>query len=167
MAPLVLTVHFDPPSQTRLDADRQAYFPSKRNIVPAHLTLFHQLPYTESTSAELTQVAMRQPAFAITVTGLIFLGRGVAYTLTFSPLLQLRAQLAKCFAPHLIPQDRRPFRPHIVIQNKTTPEIARVTIAEITSRFVPFTIEAMGMDLWRYMDGPWTLLKTFTFDPNC
>lgn len=124
MPPLILTVHFDSVSQTRFDRDRQLCFPPDRNLVPAHLTLFHQLPETEATEIALTELARQQGVFSVEVTGVISLGRGVAYKLESPSLQHLRTRLADRFAPHLIPQDRQPFRPHVVLQNKTTAEVA-------------------------------------------
>jgi 2'-5' RNA ligase len=161
MPSLILTVHLDSAAQARLDADRRRYFPPERNIVPAHLTLFHQLPDIEATHTTLARLALEQPAFSLLITGLLPLGRGVAYAIESPSLHQLREEMAAAFAPHLIAQDRQPFRPHVVIQNKTSPDHARATSAEIGSAFIPFSAQALGLDLWRYMEGPWSFEKTF------
>src|SRR4051794_19004205 len=47
MRPLVLTAVFDRPAQAWLQGLRNAHFPPERNVVPAHLTLFHALPGSE------------------------------------------------------------------------------------------------------------------------
>ena len=163
MPPLILTIHFDPVSQARFDEYRGRYFPPERNIVPAHLTLFHQLEQTERTFLTLDTVAKEQVASSVAVTGLRSLGRGVAFALESKPLERLHARLVDAFRSQLIPQDRQPFRPHVVIQNKTTAEIARATLTEIARDFVPFPAEALGLDVWVYLDGPWRLEKTFLF----
>ena len=42
--PLIVTADFAPADLAFLDAERRAHFPPHRNILPAHLTLFHALP---------------------------------------------------------------------------------------------------------------------------
>ena len=42
--PLILTLMLDEGTQAWLDALRRAQFPPERNLVPAHVTLFHALP---------------------------------------------------------------------------------------------------------------------------
>ena len=91
MPPLILTIHFDPVSQARFDEYRGRYFPPERNIVPAHLTLFHQLEQTERTFLTLDTVAKEQGAFSVAVTGLRSLGRGGAFALESKPLERLHA----------------------------------------------------------------------------
>jgi len=163
MPSLILTVHIDSAAQALFDSHRRRHFPPQRNIVPAHLTLFHQLPDTEATFTILATVAMQQAAFSLLITGLLPLGRGVAYAIESPPLHQLRHRLTAAFAPHVIPQDRQPFRPHVVIQNKTTPEHARATLAEIAGAFTPFSAQGLGLDVWRYLEGAWSFERTFAF----
>src|SRR3954447_20532670 len=43
-APLILTLGLDPETQAWLESMRRAHFPPARNLVPAHVTLFHALP---------------------------------------------------------------------------------------------------------------------------
>ncbi|MBS1805936.1 MAG: 2'-5' RNA ligase family protein [Acidobacteria bacterium] len=121
------------------------------------------MPETEATKVALTELARQQDVISVEVTRVIPLGQGVAYNLESPSLQRLRAQLADRFAPHLIPQDRQPFRPHVVIQNKATAELARRTLAEIAQRFVPFSVQGLGLDLWQYLNGPWAFQKTFLF----
>ena len=163
MPSLILTVHVDSAAQALFDSRRRRYFPPQRNIVPAHLTLFHQLPDTEATFTTLARVAMQQPAFSLLITRLLPLGRGVAYAIESPPLHQVRHRLVAAFESHIIPQDRQPFRPHVVIQNKTTPEHALATLAEIAGAFTPFSAQALGVDVWRYLEGPWSFERTFCF----
>src|SRR5215217_6904909 len=42
--PLVLTLALDAATAAWLEALRRAHFPPERNLVPAHVTLFHALP---------------------------------------------------------------------------------------------------------------------------
>ena len=159
----ILTLHLDPASQTLFDTLRQRHFPPERNHIPAHLTLFHTLPGTRQISAELAATAARTEPFPLSVTGLRSLGKGVAYTLSSPTLQALHKHLAAAFAEHLTPQDRQRLQPHIVIQNKVAPEAARTLLATLQPGFQPFKAEALGLDLWQYLCGPWQHLETFPF----
>jgi len=44
---------------------------------------------------------------------------------------------------------------HITIQNKMTPEMAGVLLARLSADFVPFEVQALGLDLWHYLGGHW------------
>lgn len=151
--PLILTVRLDERSQRFFNEMRIKYFPPERNLLDAHLTLFHQLPDTNET-LEIIQNSKRG-VFEMEVIKLINLGAGVAYKVDSQELETLRQDLKKAFTDRLIPQDKHGFRAHITIQNKTTPEQARLLIAELSERFEPFTIIANGLDLWEYLGGPW------------
>jgi hypothetical protein len=41
---LILTLKLDQTTFERANTLRQQYFPPERNVVPAHVILFHQLP---------------------------------------------------------------------------------------------------------------------------
>ena len=159
----VLTLRLDAESQAFFEAMRQKHFPPERNQIPAHLTLFHALPDEEAIGATLAQVCGRTPPFRIGITGLRSLGRGVAYKVASPALLGLHAALAGEFVEHLTPQDRQRFGPHIVVQNKSTPERARLLLAELERTFHALEADALGVDLWHYLGGPWELAATFPF----
>ena len=151
--PMILTVRLDERSQRFFNEMRIKYFPPERNLLDAHLTLFHQLPDINET-LEIVQNSKRG-VFEMGVIKLINLGAGVAYKVDSQELESLRQDLKRAFADRLIPQDKHGFRAHITIQNKTTPEQARLLIAELSESFEPFTIIANGLDLWEYLGGPW------------
>ena len=159
----ILTLHLDPDSQAFFESMRQKHFPPERNQIPAHLTLFHSLPDTDAIAQTLGEAAERQPPFRIAITGLRSLGKGVAYKVASPPLLHLHAELASAFADHLTPQDTQRFIPHIVIQNKATPEQARKLLSELERTFHALEADAIGLDLWHYLGGPWELAHTFPF----
>ncbi len=150
----ILTLRIDPASQAHFDRMRQAHYPPALNRIAAHLTLFHSLPDTAEIAAALEEIA-RHPTFSLSVTGVRSLGRGVAYTLSSDVLLLLHTRLTHAFSAHLIPQDRQRFSPHVVIQNKATPEQARTLLVELQQQFQPFEVQAIGLDLWHYLGGPW------------
>ncbi len=164
-APLILTLALAPADQARFDRLREAYFPPERNVVGAHVTLFHQLPGLEAASAaaEIGALCRVRAPFAVAVTGLRSLGRGVAFTLASPKLTALRGVLAEKWASRLTRQDRQAFRPHVTVQNKVAPEQAAALLRRLAAGFEPFAIEAQGLALWRYRGGPWDAAGAFPF----
>lgn len=155
-APLILTLALHPDDQARFERLRQLHFPTSRNLIPAHVTLFHHLPGPEIEAVRhAIETRRAAPPFAVAVSGLRFLGRGVAYALDSPALLALRAGLAREWEGWLTPQDRQGYRPHVTVQNKASPEAARALHARLQAAFAPFTVRAEGLDLWRYLGGPW------------
>ena len=162
----VLTLQLDEVSQARFEQLRRAHFPAERNQIPAHLTLFHALPREPWITETLERAAERTPELTLRVTGLRSLGKGVAYTLVSRELNTVHGELAEQFQPVLPGQDRQRFQPHVVVQNKVTPEAAKKLLAELQQRFAPWTVRALGLDLWHYMGGPWEHARTFSFRPE-
>lgn len=156
-APLILTLGLDAAAFDRLDALRRAHFPPERNLIPAHLTLFHHLPGARlaEVSCHLTQAAAVTPAFSVQIAGLLKLGRGVAFRIDAPPLLDLRARLAAAFQDNLTPQDRQGFRPHVTVQNKVDPAAARALHDQLSRDFQPWQATAEALLLWHYRGGPW------------
>ena len=161
----ILTLRFDLYSQQHFENMRQLYFPPERNLVPAHLTLFHSLPLTKETRTVVGSKAASTAMFPVAVTGLRSLGRGVAYTLGAPELAILHQSLSHSFTEFLTPQDKQKFQPHVVIQNKATSEQAKALLARLQPAFQAFTVEAQGLDLWHYRNGPWALTQQFHFKP--
>ncbi len=165
--PLILTLAVGEAEQARFDQLRAAHFPPDRNLVSAHVTLFHHLPGQELISIQqaLTAICRDQPPFAVAVAGLRSLGRGTAYRLAAPELSRLRATLAERWAAWLTAQDRQPYQPHLTIQNKVTPEAAASLLRRLQAEFAPFTIRAEGLLLWHYRGGPWEEAARFRFTP--
>ena len=164
-APLILTLTLDEASFRFFDDLRRRHFPPERNFIPAHVTLFHHLPGEQeaATVGELESFCASLPPIPVAVTGLRSLGRGVAYTLEAPDLTALRRRLAALWQEWLTPQDRQGSRTHVTIQNKVSPEEARELLAALQSGFAPFTVRGEGLHLWRYLGGPWRLVRTFRF----
>ena len=159
----ILTLRLDAGSQAHFERLRQAHYPRHLNRIAAHLTLFHTLPDIPEITAVLQREADGRGAFGLEVTGLRSLGRGVAYKLVSPELRTVHATLATAFADHLTAQDRQPFQPHVVVQNKATAEAAKALLAELQGEFQPFAVQALGLDLWHYLGGPWELAQSFSF----
>ncbi len=162
--PLIVTLLLDPDAQERFDRLRAAHFPADRNHLAAHVTLFHALPgeQVDAVSADLSDAA-RRPTFDVAVTGLRLLGRGVAYTLDAPELTALRVGLAAAWAPWLTPQDRQRHAPHVTVQNKVEPAVARALRDRLAAEFVPHRVGARGLGLWRYLGGPWAPVAEYAF----
>ena len=159
----MLTLALDDESQQRFEQLRQQHFPPELNRIPAHLTLFHLLPEAEEVTSALEETASKQQRFPMRVAELRSIGRGVAFFLDAPPAKRLHRELSARFDAHLNNQDRQGFRPHVVAQNKVTPQRAKETLALLQAGFQPWTCEAVGLDLWRYLGGPWQFLRRFEF----
>lgn len=167
-APLILTLAFDAPTFGRFDALRRRHFPEAINVIPAHATLFHHLPGDRERAVieTVASLARTVPPPEVAVTGLRFTGRGVAYVLESEALAAFRARLAQTFADHLTPQDAQGWRPHVTVQNKVDPKIARALHADLQQGFAPFRFTAPGLLLWRYLGGPWEEVSRLSFGEN-
>lgn len=165
-APILVTAALDEGAFAWFDDLRRTYFPPERNVVPAHLTLFHALPGEEEALIDetLKAVARSTAPMPLSVRGPWSLGRGVAYRLASPSLEVLRSGLAEAFAPHLTRQDAAPWRPHITVQNKVEPEVAKQLLQELQHDFEPFDVVAEGLLVWRYLGGPWELLARLPFE---
>jgi 2'-5' RNA ligase len=161
---LVVTLLLEEAAQERFDRLRAEHFPRERNHLRAHVTLFHALPgeHGDAVAADLAAAAARPP-FAVEVTGLRLLGRGVAYTLASPELDRLRGGLAAAWDPWLTPQDRQRHAPHVTVQNKVDPAVARALHARLSAAFEPGRVGARGLGLWRYLGGPWAPVGEYPF----
>ncbi|MDQ1081564.1 2'-5' RNA ligase family protein [Pseudoroseomonas cervicalis] len=164
-APLILTLALDATSFARLEALRRAHFPPGRNVLSAHLTLFHALPGAERAAVEdrLAALAAATPMPALRFAGLRSLGRGTAYSVESTALMALREELARDWRPWLTPQDAKGFRPHVTVQNKVTPEAARSLLAALQRDFTPWQGRGEALCLWHYRGGPWEAAARFGF----
>jgi hypothetical protein len=151
---LILTLRLDEVSQAFFEDLRQSHFPADRNYLRAHFTLFHKLPVDTETIAAISNLHIFR--FNLLVTGLMNLGNGVAFRIEAEELDQLHKQLKDLFAGHLSNQDKQGYRGHVTIQNKVSALEARALLAELSINFQPFTVSAIGLDLWEYLGGPWS-----------
>lgn len=168
MDPLIATAALDAETFARFDALRRAHFPPARNVLPAHLTLFHRLPADEEARviADLTDAASRCGPLPARASGLRSLGRGVAYDVDSPPLVAVRTRLAERWSDLLGPQDRAWHQPHVTVQNKVAPETARALLAALGDTFEPFQVQIEGLLLWRYLGGPWERVVEVPFAPS-
>jgi len=165
LAPLIVTATLGSGDQRRFDALRRVHFPPERNILNAHLTLFHHLPPARSDELRRllkTLAAQHAPPPAM-VSEVYSLGRGVAFRIDAPALLDLRDRVAEWFAPDLTPQDSGRPRLHITVQNKVDPPVAKALLAELQRDFVPTPLIIAGFAIHHYRGGPWELLADIVF----
>ena len=162
--PLIVTLQLADHARERFEAERAEFFPRGRTAVGAHVTLFHALPafLRPDVEAELGRLSATPP-FPVSVAEVFSLGRGVAYRLTAPEAQLLHRQLQQRWRSHLTRQDAQILRPHVTVQNKVEPEIAKATLDRLHRTFQPETARAVGLELWRYDGGPWTLLRRWSF----
>jgi 2'-5' RNA ligase len=165
--PLILTARPDAATLRRFDDLRREYYPPELNRVPAHISLFHQLPGSELGAVidRLRLTAREHPAPVVAAAGLRSLGRGVAITLRSPGLAALHDDLMAAWEPLLIPQDRHRFAGHVTIQNKVDPKVARATLTALSATFRPWSFTVVAIDVWRYLGGPWEHLHATALRP--
>ena len=164
MGPLLVTALFGPGDDGWLQQLRRDHYPAERNVVPAHLTLFHQLPPSVEgeLSQRLAEVAAAPPPPA-RVTGIMDLGGGTALRVESAALAAIREALAEAFHGLLMPQDQAAWRPHVTIQNKVEPRLARALQQQLAATFEPRPLIIRALASWRYLGGPWERLKVHPF----
>ena len=159
-----MTASFGDGDNGWIQALRQAHYPRERNRVPAHLTLFRQLP--PSLERELGQRLAGYaalPAPRAEMSGIVDLGEGTALAVRSEALEDIRADLAEALRGLLIPQDQSPWRPHITIQNKVEPREAKRLQSQLRATLEPRPIAIRALAMWRYLDGPWEAIRSYTF----
>ena len=163
--PLIVTAHLDELAFGELDALRRRHFPKTMNRVPAHVSLFHNLPGEEheAVCATLSEACRAMEPFPLLPVDWRSLGRGVAIAYEAPELARLHGRLAATWSAWLTAQDRQPFRAHVTIQNKVEPAVARALLDKLQRTQEPPACEVEGLDLWRYLGGPWERLATFAF----
>jgi hypothetical protein len=163
---LIVTAELAPADFAWLDALRRRHFPLERNQLPAHLTMIHALP--PSAESEVRRELGRQaaaPAPRATLAGLMNLGTGVAFRIVSDDLEAIRADLADHCHGLLSAQDIG-WRPHVTIQNKVQPSVARALLVDLEKDFRPRPLGISGLALHRYLGGPWEPLARFPFRGN-
>ncbi len=161
--PLLLTLGFDRATFGRLDGLRARYFPPERNQIPAHLSLFHQLPGQEQGAIEdtLARAARSAGPIPLTFTDIKRMGRGLMLPVQATGLAPLRASLARSFAPWLTDQDRQPFHPHVTIMNKAERAEVDSALDHLRGDWQPWTGRGERLLLWRYLGGPWEAVEEY------
>lgn len=92
-----------------------------------------------------------------------FLGFGVAFRVQSPELERLRNDVRTGVGGEFSRQDSRPWKPHVTIQNKATPEDSRRLHRQLDGEFAVRVGTATGLLVWEYLGGPWTLVKRIGF----
>jgi hypothetical protein len=163
-APLIVTALMGDGDFAWADGLRRAHFPPDRNLLRAHVTLFHQLPPSAEDEARTVLKTMaREPPPPARLGPPFSLGRGVAYRIDSPALEAIRAELAGRFAGLLSAQDRQGWRPHVTVQNKVEPAEAKALLAALSADHMPRAFAIVGLALWRYLGGPWESVGAWRF----
>lgn len=163
-SPLIVTLHLDDASLHFFQTQRRRYFPPERNFLKAHLTLFHNLPSPEEKiTRDLQRWATQTTAFTLDVSAVVGIGKGVAYKIESPELMKLHKTMQEEWRQWLVPQDKQKLWPHVTVQNKVSPTIAKETVHELQKDFQPFTAQALGFSLWHYEGGPWRFEADYKF----
>jgi len=163
-APIIVTAVFGDGDNGWLQELRRAHYPPERNQVPAHLTLFHHLPPSveDELSRRIAAIVAAPPPRA-EVAGVIDLGGATALRIDSEELEEMRAELAEAFHGLLTPQDQASWRPHVTVQNKVESKEARRLQQQLRATFRPRPLSIKGLAAWRYLDGPWQPIRSWTF----
>jgi 2'-5' RNA ligase len=163
--PLIVSLQLDPVLFAAADALRREHFPPERNVLAAHVTLFHQLPGDRhaDVAQQLAAACDATPPLPIALPSVRSLGRGVAIVVEGDGLLRVRAELARAWDAWLTPQDRHGYRPHITVQNKVDPAVAKRLHDHLRHTWTPLSGIVPGLLLWRYRGGPWEPAGAFPF----
>jgi hypothetical protein len=91
------------------------------------------------------------------------LGGGVAYRVVSDGLDAIRSELAHDLHGLLSAQDSGGWRPHVTIQNKVEPKVARELRQSLERDFTERPLRIAGLGLHRYLGGPWETLRVYPF----
>lgn len=147
------------------NALRTAHFPPERNHLHAHVTLFHSFAPTLFAELQtlLPRIAREHAPPDAELTGLMNLGKGTALAIRSPGMLAIRERIADHFHGALTAQDLHEPRLHITIQNKVTPEAAKALQRELDGTFALKTFTFRGLELHRYLGGPWKAVGQWRF----
>src|SRR6478609_7337526 len=161
---LIVTAEIAQGDFSWLEGLRRAHFPADRNQVPAHLTIFHALPPSAEAEirARIARIIRRSPPTA-TIAGLMDLGGGVAYRVVSPELDRIRDELADGLHGLLSAQDAGGWRPHVTIQNKVAPKVARELKSLLEQGFSRRPLRIRGLGLYYYRDGSWEPAAIYPF----
>ncbi|WP_439532740.1 2'-5' RNA ligase family protein [Polymorphobacter sp.] len=161
--PLILTAGFDDAAQARLEGWRRAHYPAARNQVPAHLSLFRQLPGRElaEVSRRLARLTAETPPLPARFAGFERSEGGIVLRVEAPALLSLRDGLAEDLHGLLAFADGNSGRLQVTIQNKVDAATARASLAMLAGEPLPQAPRFVRLRLWRYLDGPWEALGDY------
>ncbi len=113
---------------------------------------------------DLNGFCANTPILPLSFPNLRLMGRGVAVDIECAELIRLRATWAKEWRDLLGAQDAQTWKhPHVTIQNKVAPTVARTLFNELSASWQPMSGQGQGLSLWRYKGGPWEAAGEWKF----
>lgn len=164
--PLIATFSIDSSAQDYFDSLRKQYFHPERNFIGAHLTLFHALPDESWIKSDLKELAGQQHSFQAKSETIVSLGFGTAFKIVSPELSSIHRKLQQSWYDHLTNQDRQKRNFHITIQNKVDAAIAKDLQQSLMYDFKTIDFHVHGIQLWRYLNGPWKFVTQYDFVQN-
>jgi hypothetical protein len=163
-APLIVTAELPEALQSRADQLRRAHFPPERNVLKAHVTLFHAIPPAyEDEQRDLLALEARARPVPARLEGVMSLGGGTALKLTSPGMLELRERIAERLHGLLTPQDQQQPRLHVTVQNKVSASEAKALQQQLAVSVEPRDFAFAGLALHRYLGGPWETVRRWSF----
>lgn len=165
--PIIVTAELGPEDQASFDRLRRRHFPPERNLLAAHLTMFHAIPPSalDELGRIVSTLTERAPPRA-EAAGIMDLGGGTAVRIVSEDLRDLREEIARRLHGLLSAQDSGGWAPHITVQNKVGRSTARSLQAELRATFEPREIRLRGIGLHHYLGGPWQTIRIYPFRGN-
>ena len=162
--PPIVTAELAPEDFAWLNDLRLRHYPTERNRVRAHLTMFHAIaPSAETELRQVLRTMSDEPPPQAWIAGVMNLGGGVAFRIASEGLDGIRAEIAHRLRGLLTAQDSAGWSAHVTIQNKVSPREAKALIQALGEGFARRPIRISGLGLHRYLGGPWETLRTFSF----
>jgi len=164
-APIIITAEMGKADQAWANSLRRAHYPADRNLVDAHITLFHHLPpnHLPEIKSRLAALAADYAAPLARVSDVMLLGKAVAFRVDSPELLGMRDDVADAFRGLLVPQDQAPPKLHITVQNKVEPSVAKALQVELSETFCPRPIIISGLAAHYYRGGSWEQIGRWAF----
>jgi len=164
-APFIVTAQLPQDILAWSDGLRRAHYPSHRNKLEAHVTLFHS--FAPSLRKELRGVLARMageyaPPLAC-LDGIMSLGSGTALFIESRGMLAIRERIAEHFHGSLTAQDAHCPRLHITIQNKVSNEEAAALQRDIITTLRPRNFAFRGLEMHLYRETYWEPLGRWSF----
>ena len=163
--PLIMTAAMGASDFAWADRLRRRHFPPERNLVPAHITLFHHLPpgLLAETVERIRSVSREYARPHAMLDHVMKFSSGVAFRILSPELDTIRSDLADQFHGMLTPQDQAPPRLHITVQNKARSDEAKALYEALAKGFEPRPLVIVGLSLYAYRNGPWEPLGSWSF----
>lgn len=160
---LVICLQFDKNAQNIFETARQEHYPRHHNHAPAHCTVLHKVPMEHAGLRSLLTDPPAAMPFTAEVGRLLLYPNGVAYSLSAPQLHSIYSAMQKTFAGYLVAADRKPFSPHVTIQNRVTAFKAKQLHRRLSETFKPFPVEVHGLSIYTYHRGNWEVKETISF----